>query len=71
MNTLNIILDVWGFDEEAVKVLHDMKPEETDDLIKQYAILLDENSPLRFELAKDGDVRIICFGLYKMYNFSR
>ena len=51
------VLDVWGFDEEAVKILLDMKPDEgTDALIKEYAILLDVNSPLRLELENRENV---------------
>ena len=55
--------DVWGFDEEAVKVLQDMKPEGTDDLINEYAILLDENSPLRIQLENEENVSEIIIRL--------
>ena len=41
------VADVWGFDEEAVEVLKNMKPQEdSDDLIRKYAILLDQGSEL-------------------------
>ena len=38
--------DVWGFDEEAVKVLKDMKPPDTEELIQKFAILLNQDSEL-------------------------
>ena len=41
-----IFTDVWGFDDEAVKVLKDMKPPDTDELVHKFAILLNCNSEL-------------------------
>ena len=36
---LFVLIDVWGFDEDAVKVLEDMRPAD-ENLIYKYAILL-------------------------------
>ncbi|XP_071170422.1 uncharacterized protein [Mytilus edulis] len=37
---------IWGFDDDAVKALKDMKPEDLDKLIEKYSILLDPDSEL-------------------------
>ena len=36
---LFVLIDVWGFDEDAVKVLQNMRPAD-ENLIYKYAILL-------------------------------
>lgn len=41
-----IYSDIWGFDDDAVKALKDMKPEDLDKLIEKYSILLDPDSEL-------------------------
>ena len=47
--------DVWGFDEDAVKVLENMRPAD-ENLIYKYAILLGEKAfkPVK----KDVEVRV-------------
>ncbi|KAH9505160.1 hypothetical protein Btru_058857 [Bulinus truncatus] len=37
---------VWGFDQQAVKVLQSMKPQDLEFLTSKYAVLLDPDSPL-------------------------
>ncbi|CAL1534086.1 unnamed protein product [Lymnaea stagnalis] len=37
---------VWGFDEAAVQVLQNMKPQDQEFLTNKYAVLLDPDSPL-------------------------
>ena len=42
-----LFIDVWGFDEEAVKALKTMEPDDREtQLIMRYAILLNKDSEL-------------------------
>ena len=43
MSSLFFFADVWGFDEDAVKVLENMRPAD-ENLIYKYAILLGEKA---------------------------
>ena len=47
----DIYVDVWGFDENAVKVLENMRPAD-ENLIYKYAILLGEKAfkPIKREI---------------------
>ena len=55
------LIDVWGFDEEAVEALRSMEMDDADkQLIEQFAILLPKDSPLVKQLyatTLSGDVR--------------
>ncbi|OWF48420.1 uncharacterized protein LOC110453096 [Mizuhopecten yessoensis] len=46
---------VWGFDDDAVKALQHMKPQDLQKLISKYSILLDSDSDLLPQNAKQGD----------------
>ena len=57
--------DVWGFDEDAVKVLENMRPAD-ENLIYKYAILLGEKAfkPVK----KDVEVRVsLSPSYFRMY----
>ena len=57
--------DVWGFDEDAVKVLENMRPAD-ENLIYKYAILLGEKAfkPVK----KDVEVRVsLSHPYFRMY----
>ncbi|XP_053405199.1 uncharacterized protein LOC123523222 isoform X1 [Mercenaria mercenaria] len=46
---------VWGFDDQAVSVLQNMKPQDMETLVTKYSILLDSDSELLPQNTKDGD----------------
>lgn len=46
--------DVWGFDDQAVSVLQNMKPQDLESLVTKYSILLDSDSELLPQNTKDG-----------------
>lgn len=39
-----LVIDVWGFDDNAVNALKNMKPVGLPDLVKKYGILLGESA---------------------------
>ncbi|KAH3833025.1 hypothetical protein DPMN_106327 [Dreissena polymorpha] len=46
---------VWGFDDQAVSVLQDMKPQDMESLVTRYSILLDPESGLLPQNTKDSE----------------
>ena len=54
-----ILTDVWGFDDDAVKALQHMKPQDLQKLINKYSILLDSDSDLLPQNAKQSVGKII------------
>ena len=40
------MIDVWGFDDAAVNALQNMKPMGMPELVKKYAVLLNDDSEL-------------------------
>ncbi|KAL4227310.1 hypothetical protein ACF0H5_012756 [Mactra antiquata] len=46
---------VWGFDDQAVSVLQNMKPQDMQSLVTKYSILLDSDSELLPQNTKDLD----------------
>ena len=44
---MTLCVDIWGFDEDAVKALKTMEPDDTEKmLIRRYAVLLGKDSEL-------------------------
>ena len=51
-----LILDVWGFDESAINLLHDIEPTKDAGLLEKYSVLLDADSDL---LKKHGSLQTV------------
>ena len=48
------VVDIWGFDDQAVSVLQSMKPQDLETLVTKYSILLDSSSELLPQNTKEG-----------------